>query len=80
MSSVEYEALRARRPELQLPAWRQLTNTQRHKARRLFAEEVAASRVAILLSRSPGVVDKLRGRNPWRGPYLMQSAFARGRE
>lgn len=60
MSSVEYEALRSRRPELQLPPWRQLRNTDRHKAKRLWPDEMVAARMAKLLRRDREKLDRIR--------------------
>lgn len=60
MSSVEYEVLRTRRPELQLPAWRQLRNTDRHRAKALWPDEFIGRRMAVLLQRAPGKVDRIR--------------------
>lgn len=70
LSSIEYEALRSRRPELRLPAWRQLRNTDRHKAKRLWPDEMVAMRLAKLLQRDPEKLDRIRlNRRQFRRPF-----------
>lgn len=58
MDSVLYEKLRRDRPDLKLPAWRDLLPTDKHRARRQTVRELVGRRSAKLLARDPGTVDR----------------------
>jgi len=60
MDRFSYEKLRQARPELYLPAWQRLRRTDRHRAKRLTSEQIIARRVAKLLARALGTVDRLQ--------------------
>jgi hypothetical protein len=65
-----YEKVRANRPELKLPAWRDLWNTDRHKAKRMSVPKLVAERTRKLLVRQPGIVDRPRKCISHEHPYV----------
>lgn len=74
MDPISYESLRKRQPELNLPAWRQLRNTDRKKAKSLSCQDLIAGRVRRILLRKDGQTDRLRP--SWEHPMARNDAMA----
>lgn len=60
MTSVEYERLRATRPELALPSWIDLLPTDKKKAKRYDPNKLVALRTAKILARDVGMMDRVK--------------------
>jgi hypothetical protein len=60
MTSVEYELIRKKRPDLRLQPWDRLHRADQRKAKRLWPDELIARRTAVLFRREPGKVDRRR--------------------
>lgn len=54
MTWVAYEALRRKRPEMELRSWRFLNRTDRKRVHRLTVRELVARRLACVLRDDPG--------------------------
>jgi hypothetical protein len=60
MSRIEYDLLRAERPDLRLPEYQLLYDDSREKVEISTRDQVISARFGQLLRRDPGVTDRLR--------------------
>jgi hypothetical protein len=61
ITADSYEAVRKKRPELQLPPWRMLRKSHKKRAKKMDARELVARRTARMLSREGEARDLVRG-------------------
>lgn len=64
MDMHTYERIRASRPDLSLPSWRDLRRTDKKRARHLNPDQLIARRTGKLLAREPGTLDIWREDDP----------------
>ena len=60
VTCITYEFCRKSHPELKLPAWQDLTQLDRRRAKRMTVETLRVRRFTILMTRDSGVVDRLK--------------------
>lgn len=57
MGRLDYEIVRGLRPELRLPAWRELWERDKERLASMDTDQLIANRVYQILRRDPGVFD-----------------------